>query len=146
MRRSNILDILKYSFLCHCVTVLYECDFVCVVNIVIHLFCKMFFVVFVNINCCLHCIMYYKICRHCILKFEGFWRWCFIIRDFFGGRGDFVHCLNYKIIKLQRFVSWTLLPSSGKKGEEDTESLSVGPPGFDILRPGRKQNPASEML
>jgi hypothetical protein len=29
---------------------------------------------------------------------------------------DFVHSLNYKIIKVQRFGSWILLPSSGKKG------------------------------
>jgi hypothetical protein len=28
---------------------------------------------------------------------------------------DFVHCLNYIIIKLQYFGSWILLPSSGKK-------------------------------
>jgi hypothetical protein len=27
-----------------------------------------------------------------------------------------IHRLNYKIIKLQRFGSWILLPSSGKKG------------------------------
>jgi hypothetical protein len=41
---------------------------------------------------------------------------------------DVVHRLNYKIIKLQRFRSWILLPSSGKKkGGKRTESLSVYP-------------------
>jgi hypothetical protein len=35
----------------------------------------------------------------------------------------------YKIIKLQRFGSWILLPSSDKKGGKRTERLSVGPPG-----------------
>jgi hypothetical protein len=29
---------------------------------------------------------------------------------------DCVHYLNYKFIKLQRFGSWILLQSSGKKG------------------------------
>jgi hypothetical protein len=41
---------------------------------------------------------------------------------------DFVHRLNYKIIKLQRFGSCILLPSSGKRGKR-TESLFVGLPG-----------------
>jgi hypothetical protein len=40
---------------------------------------------------------------------------------------DFVHRLNYKIVKLQRFGSWILLPSSGKKGGKRIQSLSVGP-------------------
>jgi hypothetical protein len=31
----------------------------------------------------------------------------------------FVHRLNYKIIKQQRFGSWILLLSSGRKGEKD---------------------------
>jgi hypothetical protein len=48
---------------------------------------------------------------------------------------DFVHRLNYKIIKLQRFGSWILLPSSGKKGEKRTERLTVEPPGWASLRP-----------
>jgi hypothetical protein len=42
---------------------------------------------------------------------------------------DFVHCLNYKIIKSQCFESWILLSSPGKKGGKSTENLSVGPPG-----------------
>jgi hypothetical protein len=40
----------------------------------------------------------------------------------------FVRFLNYKIIKSQRFGSWILLPSSGKKEVKRTESLSAGPP------------------
>jgi hypothetical protein len=36
---------------------------------------------------------------------------------------DFVHCLNYNIIKLQSFGNWFLLLSSGKSGEEDTEPI-----------------------
>jgi hypothetical protein len=77
---------------------------------------------------------------------------------------DFVHLLNYKIINLQHFGSWVLLPSSGKKGvgvgggEEDrkpvcpslrlaqpgsaTDRLSVLFPPFFTCR--RKKNPASE--
>jgi hypothetical protein len=31
---------------------------------------------------------------------------------------DFDHCLKYKVIKLQRFGSWILLLSSGKKGHK----------------------------
>jgi hypothetical protein len=37
---------------------------------------------------------------------------------------DFVHHLNYKIIKVQRFGSWIVLPSSGKKiVEEDIKPI-----------------------
>jgi hypothetical protein len=34
----------------------------------------------------------------------------------------FAHRLNYKIIKLQRFVSWFLLSNSGIKGVKRTEA------------------------
>jgi hypothetical protein len=40
---------------------------------------------------------------------------------------DFVHRLNYKIIKLQRFGSWILLPSSGKKGGRGQKPYLLGP-------------------
>jgi hypothetical protein len=41
---------------------------------------------------------------------------------------DFVRRQNYKIIKLQRFGSWILLPSSGKKrGEEDRKPIRWAP-------------------
>jgi hypothetical protein len=67
-------------------------------------------------------------------KSEDFWRWCVIIcKTVLLG---FVHRLNYKIIKLQRFGSWILLPSSGKKWGKRTESLSVGLPGWASLRLG----------
>jgi hypothetical protein len=39
---------------------------------------------------------------------------------------DFVHRLNYKIIKLQRFGSWILLPSSGKKGGREQKAYLLG--------------------
>jgi hypothetical protein len=41
---------------------------------------------------------------------------------------DFVHPLNYKIIKLKRSESWILLSSSGEKVTQKTKSLSAGPP------------------
>jgi hypothetical protein len=41
---------------------------------------------------------------------------------------DFVRPQNYKIIMLQRFASWIVLPSSGKEIKED-RNLSVGPRG-----------------
>jgi hypothetical protein len=40
---------------------------------------------------------------------------------------NFVHRLNYNIIKLQRFGSWILLPSSGKKGERGQKTYLLGP-------------------
>jgi hypothetical protein len=40
---------------------------------------------------------------------------------------DFVHRLNYKIIKLQRIESWILLSSSGRKGKEDRKPICWGP-------------------
>jgi hypothetical protein len=46
---------------------------------------------------------------------------------------NFVHRLNYAIIKLQRFETWILLSLSGKKMGR-TEKVSVGPPGSDNLR------------
>jgi hypothetical protein len=42
---------------------------------------------------------------------------------------DFTHRLNDKIIKSQRFESWILFSSSGRKRGKKTENLSVGPPG-----------------
>jgi hypothetical protein len=42
---------------------------------------------------------------------------------------DFIHRLNYKIIKLRRFGSRILLPSSCIKGGKMKENLSVEPPG-----------------
>jgi hypothetical protein len=59
-------------------------------------------------------------------KFEVSWRWRLIICKTV--LVDFVHRLNYEIIKL-RFQSWILLPSSDKEGRKKTESLSVAPPG-----------------
>jgi hypothetical protein len=47
---------------------------------------------------------------------------------------DFVHHLNNKI-KLQRFGSWIMLPSSGKKSEEDRNPICWAP-GWARLRPG----------
>jgi hypothetical protein len=46
---------------------------------------------------------------------------------------DFIHRLNYKILKLQLFGSWILFSSPGKK-EKGAENLSVGPPDFTSLR------------
>jgi hypothetical protein len=37
----------------------------------------------------------------------------------------FNHRLNYGIIKLQRFESWILFPSSGKNGEEERRGISL---------------------
>jgi hypothetical protein len=39
----------------------------------------------------------------------------------------FVHRLNYKIIKLQCFGSWILLPSSGRKRVKSTKVYLFGP-------------------
>jgi hypothetical protein len=36
---------------------------------------------------------------------------------------NFVHHLNYKIIRRKINRSWILLPSSGKKGEEDRKPI-----------------------
>jgi hypothetical protein len=40
---------------------------------------------------------------------------------------NFVHRLNYKVIKLQRFESCILLSSSGKKGGRDQKTNLLGP-------------------
>jgi hypothetical protein len=40
---------------------------------------------------------------------------------------DFVHSLNYKIIKLQRFGSWILPPSSGNKGGRGQKAYLLEP-------------------
>jgi hypothetical protein len=40
---------------------------------------------------------------------------------------DFIHHLNEKIIKSQHFGSWILLPSSGKKREEDRNPICWAP-------------------
>jgi hypothetical protein len=39
---------------------------------------------------------------------------------------DFVHRLNYKIIKLQLFGIWILLPSSGKEGGRGHKAYLLG--------------------
>jgi hypothetical protein len=48
---------------------------------------------------------------------------------------NFVHCLNYTIMKLRRFGSWILFPSTREKWGKGTESLSVGAPDWARLRP-----------
>jgi hypothetical protein len=40
---------------------------------------------------------------------------------------DYVHRLNYKILKLQRFERWILLPSSGKKFESGQKIYLLSP-------------------
>jgi hypothetical protein len=53
-------------------------------------------------------------------KSESFCKWWSIICKIIFM--DFFHRLNYKILKLQRFGSWPLIPSSGKMGEHWTRS------------------------
>jgi hypothetical protein len=48
----------------------------------------------------------------------------------------FIHCLKYKIVKLQYVKSCILLLSLGKKVGNITENLSVGLSGWPSLRPG----------
>jgi hypothetical protein len=60
--------------------------------------------------------------------FEGFWRWCVIICKIV--LLEFVHRQNFNVIKLERFGSWILLPSSGKKvggGGRGQKAYLLGP-------------------
>jgi hypothetical protein len=55
---------------------------------------------------------------------------------------DFVHRLYYKIIKLKRFGSWTLLPSSGRNGggEAGQKAYLLGP-RVELASESKRQEP-----
>jgi hypothetical protein len=50
---------------------------------------------------------------------------------------DFTHRLNYKTVKLPRFESWILLPSSGARGKRTEEPVFM-PLGWANLSPGQR--------
>jgi hypothetical protein len=74
-------------------------------------------------------------------KSEGFWRWCVIICKIV--ILEIFDRLNYKIIKLQRFGSWILLPGLLQVPGGPTDGFLSSPP---FLTWKREQNPASETL